>query len=160
METRAYFFGNMYLSSIQQGIQAAHVTSELFTKYPYGDSPEANILFQWATKDKTMILLNAGYTEEIYSLVEFFNTSECNLPFDMFHESDAALDGALTCFGAIIPDYIYTAAQRIRSGEIVIEDLLARGGILMGSGKEIYTAELTLWEANLALRLTQYGLAH
>ena len=30
---RAYFFGNMYLSSIQQGIQAAHCLGEMFLKY-------------------------------------------------------------------------------------------------------------------------------
>lgn len=32
-EYRAYFFGNMYLSQIQQGIQAAHVVAEMSMAY-------------------------------------------------------------------------------------------------------------------------------
>ena len=57
MEYRAYFLGNMYLSQIQQGIQAAHVTSELFSSYTDELSVESDILCKWAESHKTMILL-------------------------------------------------------------------------------------------------------
>jgi len=71
---RAYFFGNMYLSSIQQGIQAAHVVTEMFTKYPIDhECIKFDDLNDWANNHKTMILLNGGYGENLYDLLGFFD---------------------------------------------------------------------------------------
>ena len=47
---RAYYFGNMYLSSIQQGIQAAHATHELFNKYMPQPSTEGECCFDANTQ--------------------------------------------------------------------------------------------------------------
>ena len=57
---RAYFFGNLYMSSIQQGIQAAHAVADMFIKYSNENEPNYHPLREWATDHKTMILLNAG----------------------------------------------------------------------------------------------------
>ena len=103
---RAYFFGNMYLSSIQQGIQAAHATHEMFTKYRNQITPE-KVLYDWAIDHKTMILLNGGYAETIQELVFFFERQpghlQCDYPFAPFYEEKASLNGALTTVGIILP---------------------------------------------------------
>jgi hypothetical protein len=43
---RLYTFGNYYLSSIQQGIQAGHAAVELFNKYE--NSEQLNTVKEWA----------------------------------------------------------------------------------------------------------------
>lgn len=151
---RAYFFGNMYLSSIQQGIQTAHVVHELFMK-PHNE--EGNMyLFEWATNHKTMILLNAGYSEEIRRLVEFFDTPENPFPWASFSEGQDALDGALTCVGIVIPERVYELASAIREyGPTTLYN---------GEGKPCNTVTamrelMTQWECFLAERLNEYGLA-
>ena len=103
---RAYYFGNMYLSSIQQGIQSAHVTAEIMLKYvtvtgsyEITDDPKRIMAWDWAKNHKTMILLNGGYSENIHNLIEFFDTRENPYPWADFYEGQDALDGALTCAG-------------------------------------------------------------
>ncbi len=116
---RAYFFGNMYLSSIQQGIQAAHVVGDMFVKYRMQDDEcPQNILYKWAEDYKTMILLSAGYSEEIYNLEGFFKSGQNPYPWASFHEGVDALDGALTCVGIILPEEIYNASKSLRSPPI------------------------------------------
>lgn len=113
---RAYFFGNMYLSSIQQGIQASHVVTKLFRKYEtswYNGiwiEPTQNprsILHDWADNHVTKILCNAGYGSEIRSLEEFFTTIANPYPFISFCEEASALDGAITSIGIVLPAKIY-----------------------------------------------------
>ncbi len=166
---RAYYFGNMYLSSIQQGIQAAHVPHEPFTKYPrmhpHSAGATENYLWEWAENHKTMVLLNAGYGDEIRSLVEMFDTRRNPYPWVDFHEGQDSLDGALTCVGIILPEKIYHTGAHLRSlswrdradaiayvinnGEIKIED---------DEGKGV-TYELSKWEFDFIQRLGNYGLA-
>ena len=120
---RAYFLGNFYLSSIQQGIQAAHCMVELFTKYPAPnddfESEESKeictVLWDWAQDHKTMILLNGGNSTELYGIRYHFEQEENPYPFAMFEESVDALSGAVTCVGIILPEKIYTAAEEIRN---------------------------------------------
>lgn len=142
---RAYFFGNLYLSSIQQGIQTAHVIAELFIKYS-SDSSRRDILNHWAKNHKTIIILNAGYSKEIHDLVTFFCEEDNPLPWAAFHESREALDGALTSVGIILPEEFYLAAKELRSIDHVAE-----------------TPNLdklqTVWERELAIKLNKYGLA-
>lgn len=158
---RAYFFGNMYLSSIQQGIQAAHIVAEMFTKYyepgvdefgrqtPISGNQRA-ILNHWATEHKTMILLNAGYSEEIHSLVEFFSSPNNPLPWACFHEGVDALDGALTCVGIILPEEFYEAAKEVRQlGNQSPVDV----------GMPLLCKLQPGWEQEMAIRLNNYGLA-
>lgn len=146
---RAYFFGNMYLSSIQQGIQAAHVVAEMFTKYP-AESHQRSILDHWATDHKTMVLLNAGYGEEIHSLVNFFNTTDNPLPWAHFHEGKDALDGALTCVGIILPEEFYEGAKELKTFGT---------SLLAQENGPNYAKLQNVWEWTFVSRLNNYGLA-
>jgi hypothetical protein len=106
---RAYFFGNFYLSSIQQGIQAAHCMAEMFLHYGIKDYyNQFTVMGIWANYDKTMICLNGGEAtnlENIYNeIIPIAHILE--LPFAKFKE-DSGLNNALTCVGIIVPDTIY-----------------------------------------------------
>jgi len=108
---RLYTFGNYYLSSIQQGIQAAHVVSELFMEYP----DEQN-LYDWAKHHKTMICLSGGNSDDLHNLYARLAViaAEFELPYTKFHEDEASLNGAITCCGIIVPMYFYEGAQEVR----------------------------------------------
>lgn len=106
---RAYFFGNMYISPIQQGIQAAHVVTKLFTSYSE-DGVAGEMLHDWGRNGVTKILLNGGYQsnlEDIHSTFEFI-APKLGLPYMKFHEEEAALNGALTSVGIVVPEEIYS----------------------------------------------------
>jgi len=171
----------MYLSSIQQGIQSGHVISEMFVKYSPGfnddSSGQYDMLYDWADNHKTMILLNAGYGENIHELEAFFEgtlgapgvtrLSEVYdgyspYPFGIFHESDEALCGAATCFGIILPPKIYEGCNAMRKvGRDKRSDefqLFKRERILVleGSPAEVQYNE---WEVELMQRLGKFRLA-
>jgi len=76
---RAYYWGNMYLSSIQQGIQALHCTSEMFLKYlPHTE--RAGPLYDWAKNHKTSILLNGGDQAALLDIWVHLNQDENMYP--------------------------------------------------------------------------------
>ena len=105
---RAYFFGNFYLSSIQQGIQASHVTSEFFVKY-CETSIAKRMLMRWAINDPTVILLNGGYQDSLKEIFDYL-AAICPLydfPYAKFHEERATLNDCMTCVGFIIPEQVY-----------------------------------------------------
>ena len=97
---RAYFFTNMYLSSIQNGIQSAHCLQEINNEYP-----DNEVLKEWATKHKTMYVLNGGTSEQMNGIVTFLTHKLNTLPWAIFKEP--SLDNALTCIGIIVPEEIY-----------------------------------------------------
>ena len=83
---RIYCFGNFYLSSIQQGIQALHVLGEMVAKYGIkrvaqdagynesvfsGSTPQSTMLATFLAEHKTAILLNGGAQKE---LMVFFHS--------------------------------------------------------------------------------------
>jgi len=167
----------MYLSSIQQGIQAAHATHELFTKYMPGfnDDPsgEFEVLDEWAREHKTMVLLNGGYMETIQELMEFFDTDENPYPWAPFYEGDDSLGGILTTLSIVLPEEIYLIAKGIRSerprrdGTRTIRQMLEEeGNIVVGPDNNLgfNVQEQTMfaiskWEYDLMNRLNQFGLA-
>ena len=106
---RAYFLTNMYLSSIQHGIQAAHCLQEINTKYK-GGTDQALTLFDWAEDHKTMYVLNGGTSEQMHEILNFFRHESNNLPWHYFHEP--SLDNALTCIGIIVPEEIYNRPDK------------------------------------------------
>lgn len=126
-ELRLYTFCNFYLSSIQQGIQSAHVVHSLFIKYP---AAEINpILWDWAENDKTMIVLNGGAHADIsqgYSLAESLSLTHRGvpLPLEYFREDDYSLGGILTCWGIVLPKCIYDAKYDRESDSYVYVDEL------------------------------------
>jgi len=162
---RYYGFGNMYLSSIQQGIQSAHTIAEMFIDSKFDSSHRPKMLDDWAENHKTMILLNGGYSETLRKLSDFFKDAKNPYPFAEFHEGQDALDGALTCVGIILPEKIYESSAYIRSlpfrkKEEVIEKIKESGTIELEPYQGIaVTHELSKWEFELVLELNKYGLA-
>lgn len=173
---RAYFFGNMYLSSIQQGIQAAHAVHEMFIRYPEranGTPPfDGDFLWDWAVDHKTMILLNGGYAAAIQELVDFFDSPQNPYPWADFHEEEASLNGALTTVGIVLPEKIYQTASAMRSDPFKNElgsirnQVWGNGELVVGPENELgfdvdvqTTLEFNKWEAQLMDKLNQFGLA-
>lgn len=117
MEHRAYFFTNMYISDIQRGIQTAHCISDMHRKYnniSLHESILINSLEKWADIDKTMIVLNGGYSSHLVEIIEILQKDD-QFPFDFFRESKEALNTALTCVGVILPEFIYETSMQFRS---------------------------------------------
>lgn len=111
---RAYFFGNFYLSSIQQGIQAAHCVAEMAAKYEkpcvHFSTEERNSFFDWAEHHITIICLNGGNSAElglVWNQIVTLGPS-LGLAHSLFREDQQSLEGALTCVGIIVPEKIYT----------------------------------------------------
>lgn len=111
LNLRGYFFGNMYLSQIQQGIQSAHVIQAMSTRYTNFHSSDAAFMFQrWMDEDRTMIVLNGGTQRDLKDLMLQLNSLTnhgSTYPVSYFEEEEDALNGALTCVGIILPEYVY-----------------------------------------------------
>ncbi len=129
---RFYFFTNFYVSSIQKGIQAGHCAVELMN----GKFRDCQITREWATNDKTFIILNGGAQPELENILEILNKESAKgnitLPYAHFVE-DAGLNHAMTCVGLIVPKRIYdfTSANRGISiqeeeGQMVVRDYRGR----------------------------------
>jgi len=104
------------LSSIQQGIQAAHVIGEMAAWYK--DDPE-NAFFEWAESHKTIQLMNGGNHEAITNIVQFFcDLDEKNelhktdkFSWSVFREDRQSLNSAVTCAGIIVPTHVCRLVQ-------------------------------------------------
>ena len=171
---RAYFFGNMYLSSIQQGIQAKHCGDEMVVNYAPGINngvlESANIdkyrqLLDYLTNHKTVICLNAGYSSTLHEIYAGLNDTDNPYPFAKFHESEEALDGALTCVGIMVPDAIYDTAKEARItsrsgkfGRQVVEEF-NRSGEWTSDADVPVNYTFTKWQVWLINELNKYGLA-
>lgn len=107
---RFYAMGNYYLSSIQQGIQAAHALGEMFNQSPYGDSPVGRYLRDWCMNHKTMVLLNGGNSADLRDLWTLLSDERnTQYPIGKFSEDEQSLDGALTCVAIVLPERLYNA---------------------------------------------------
>jgi len=117
-EYRFYSFTNMYLSSIQKGIQTGHAISEMSVEAYFPDAKKA--YKTWAKKDKTVIVLNGGNQAmlfELYNYAQEFGRNH-NLPVIKFHEDEQSLNGALTAVGIVLPKSVYDMARELRNGTI------------------------------------------
>lgn len=110
---RAYFWGNMYLSAIQQGIQSLHCLSEMYIKY-LPDTEEAGPLYDWALNHKTVVVLNAGEAVSLHKIREHFDSADHDYAWAWWAESEEALAGSLTSVGIILPERIYEGAREIK----------------------------------------------
>lgn len=115
-ELRLYTFVNFYLSSIQQGIQSAHVVHTLFTKYHHAPrSPAGDTLFRWAEDHKTIIVLNGGINDDITNFYLFLNTLENlqypALPYTYFCEDEKSLGGIMTAVGVVLPSEYFNVLR-------------------------------------------------
>lgn len=119
---RLYTFCNFYLSSIQQGIQSAHVVSELYDTYMALDGDEDRMLAMWGAHHKTIIVCNGGMGQDVvdgFRLLE--PLAQGVYPICSFNEEAAAfgammddvhtgdLVGPMTAFGIVLPNTVYEA---------------------------------------------------
>lgn len=118
-----YVLANFYLSSIQQGIQSAHVVHELFVKYKYNFDLSSR-LYDWAENHKTMIVLNGGMNEGILAIAQLFVDEAKKLsfpaPFTSFNEDETSLGGIMTGVGIVLPEEIYDAVDYRKASPFVI----------------------------------------
>lgn len=109
-ELRFYGLTHFMLSSIQQGLQAAHCIADMFVRYQHTKSDTIrNMLDQWAKYDKTIILLNGGNCADLYSKYLAIRRicETLQYPYEMFSEDQQSLNNAITCVGLIVPETIY-----------------------------------------------------
>ena len=110
---RAYFWGNYYLSSIQQGIQALHTTAEMFVKYRTTDPSRSQMVHDWAEYHKTVVVLNAGDHDALQGIAQDFNDPENTYPWATFVEE--GIGHNLTCIGIVVDERIVEAVNEVRS---------------------------------------------
>ena len=91
MEYRMYCLVLKHLNPIQKGVQSAHSIVEYANKYSSDKDYK-----QWATKDKTLIMLNGGTSPELENIVHELNDND--IQYAVFTEPD--LNGLITsiCF--------------------------------------------------------------
>lgn len=182
---RFYGFGNFYLSSLQQGLQAGHTIADLFVKYNHADLNAASVneytqpkeiellenadmLLEWARDHKVMILLNGGNSANLQELYDFLDTNENPYPFTKFHEDEQSLNGALTYVGIILPERIYETAAKIRQAskhyynesklELEIVQRSFNAIVVDVNQSEIFQ-DFSKFEYELCLKINQFGLA-
>ncbi len=116
---RFYAWGNMYLASIQQGIQALHLTSELYQKYSYpcDNLDQMHMLYDWGRDHKTVIVLNGGESTGLKDIANQFRVDENPYPWTQWYESQDALNDALTCVGIVVPTAIVEAVEELRASK-------------------------------------------
>jgi hypothetical protein len=155
----------MYLSSLQNGLQSAHVVGEMITKYlNHGLSDhqcdQHNMLLDWAENHKTMILLNAGYGANIHNLAEMFSSNHNTFPWAKFHEEQAALDGAITSIGIVLPEFVYRTASAIQNDHTRLGTIIHQNFIDWTDDSGTYFEfPITRWEITLAARLNDFRLS-
>lgn len=169
----------MYLSPLQHGLQTAHTISELFIQYP-----QNNVLKDWAANHKTIIILNGGYSENLYSLENLFKYMDpYGYPWASFNEEQSALNGARTAVSIVLSPKIYETAAKMNEckslwkylSEYEIQALLnykphhclshIAGGANLDHMIKIVNMfehqfdDFTISETKLCIELTKYRLA-
>jgi len=171
---RFYAFGNYYLSSLQQGVQALHAATELSMK-AFNDGDQYLIQYlRWAQHHKTAILLNGGNSRDLQELLSFFELPENPYLFSGFCEDEQSLNGALTTVGIILPETIYETAAAIRQRKLFAADSVRRNYLSFDTSalrsteetdklvalKEFYNVKANAWDMEMIERLQRYSLAN
>jgi hypothetical protein len=130
---RLYTFCNYYLSSIQQGIQTAHVVAELAMQ-------DGSMFEEWAKYHKTIIVLNGGNNA---SLIETYEYLVGQLyPVAAFYEDRDSLNRTMTCVGVLLPELVWSEIDSYRKDNWFIN-----------------RSSLSDSEVELVKFLSQFGLA-
>jgi len=115
---RLYVWTNRYISSIQKGIQTAHLVSDLMIKYlhpeattDYWTRKAKGTLLEWACSHKTIIVLDGGNCEALLGVCRVLNDRN-PYPWTSFSEDKESLNEALTVVGVVIPEGIYSRPER------------------------------------------------
>lgn len=131
---RCYHLCNMYISGLMAGLQSAHTQHELAIKY-LASTPYRNMVadeslteyvyrldlhtdakaeyINWANNYKTMILLNGGMASHLIELETFLSENSHAYAWSSFREEEAALNGALTNVGIVLPEHMYRWSRQV-----------------------------------------------
>lgn len=129
---RFYSFTNMYLSSMQKGIQTAHAVSEMYINNKNSKLHHFDVFNAWAYSDKTIVVLDGGNQQSLKGISSIIGNT-ClnsyinedtlhNFPNADFYEDKDSLNGALTCVGVIVSEAVYNNAKSIREGINIVEN--------------------------------------
>lgn len=110
---RLYCLTNYYLSSLQKGLQTAHVVSELSLN-------RKKVYTDWADQDKTIIMLNGGNCAQLTEFGTWLADNVSKWPWAAFHEDEASLAGAITAVGIILPASVYTGPAGANSTDYAL----------------------------------------
>jgi hypothetical protein len=133
---RLYSWVVMYLEGIHAGIQTAHLQGEIHSKYhglvqndikyqtqdngfiPIGSAFKStthskclDIYNEWEQDHKVIQVYNGGYSSSLRQRHDQLRKygDMFGLPYAQWHESQDALDGALTAVGIIVPEKYYNS---------------------------------------------------
>ena len=81
--------------------------SEMFLDYSRRRNNAGNLLWDWADRDKTVIVLNGGYQSSLQELCEKLKPLSGTYPWASFCEEQEALNGAMTAVAVVLPEYMY-----------------------------------------------------
>jgi hypothetical protein len=102
------FVANLYLSPLQCGLQTAHAVSEMANQV--ASQKGENLLdyrtfFDWADRDKTIIICAATNHAGVMDAFAFFDTFglELSLPVALFCEDGESMNGMATACGIVVP---------------------------------------------------------
>jgi hypothetical protein len=111
METEKYRFYvlvHSHLSTMQKGVQAAHCVATLVERTISGAqkiSHEAyQSVMQWAREDRTLIILDGGNSDDLYSFADFLVATKCKFPRAIFYEDQKTMCGMMTAVGIVVPE--------------------------------------------------------
>lgn len=119
---RLYSFTNYYLSSLQKGLQTAHVVAEMANinkiyRDRYPDTIETPFE-TWSRLDKTIIILNGGNSADLELL--HADLYKFGIESTFFKEDQRSLNGAWTAVGCIIPDVYWDPKHPERDHQEVV----------------------------------------
>lgn len=137
---RFYGFAHNWLSSIQKGIQTAHVVSEIME-----DKGHNKIVRDWTLNDKTIILLNGGNSSNLYEIKALLSRNTL-FPLAHFKEDQESLEGTMTAVGTILPEWYYSNFKAIkmlakdleRENNTGVEDLFTEGTQALKQSQNIW----------------------
>lgn len=171
-ELRLYTFTNMYLSSIQKGIQSAHLVHEIMIESQMNrvttfadsngirqsiDYTQKNLMvLEWAEHYKTMIVCNGGNSAMLQEFIDFMESGNLPYPWTYFKEDEESLNGALTVVGIVLPEDIYDArfikdAWRTEEGEMKSACQCSRSLKVYKEGEYMYDFIKRVQSARLAV---------
>lgn len=170
-----YGFCNYYLSSIQQGIQNAHVITKISVKYTpdtehpvlldYVPGKQYEMYRDWASNHYTMCCLNGGNSKDLNDLILFFISPANPYPWSAFYEDEQSLDGALTAVGIVLPESIYETAKAVRERRSKVVEVKPGTLVLIENAQEgirdvvVNTTDFSQWELQLIQKLPSFPLA-
>lgn len=121
---RLYSLTNYYLSSLQKGLQTAHVVGAMAVHdhdRNFLTRKVTKVWREWAGADKTIIMLNGGNSLGIVSAYQYFSQFNERFPVAGFGEDEESLNGAWTAAGIILPESVYTGTTQDSNEQALYE---------------------------------------